>query len=413
MKTVEDCIEILAGLQEQNGEFKIERSDYNLVNSLARQTFRGTAYTDRQHELARQKVLFYKEQFESNGYNVDIAIEELRMPLRQVDRSRWVKLVDHQGPNRIYEGDKAPFIAIRFIFQKKLISNIDAIKRSLGEGDYDKENKIHYFPFNERTAFEILSNFNETNNFEVQEELNEYYEKLLDMKNNKQNYLPGIYGLKLKNLHEKSLDYAISSIGEPDIDNLCHYYDQKERFGLYHFDNEDLQKSLNTLSPFAQRVASRTKNQILINPKEFTVENLAEVVLELYRLPLLIVLNEKTCYDELVSFHKAFNGIISNDSCSVLFRLDNTAEGVDFNQYIKRHNLNSPVDKDTKIVYISNSKIPKPLLQSEWLPSAAITTFSGRAYGGNKIDSYLDELDLVVHYDDDISPWKGKIIEKI
>jgi hypothetical protein len=413
MKTVEDCIEVLAGLQEQNGEFNIERSDYNLVNSLARQTFRGTAYTDRQYELAKQKVLFYKEQFESNGYNVDVALEELRMPLRQVDRSRWVKLVDHKGPNKVYESDTAPFIAVRFIFQKKLISNIDAIKRSLGEGDYDKENKIHYFPFSERTVFEILSNFNETNNFEVQEELKEYYEKLQDMKNNKQNYLAGIYGLKLKNLHEKSLNYAISSIGEPDIDNLCHYYDQKEKFGLYHFDSEDLQKSLNALSPFAQRVAKRTKNQVLVNPKEFTVENLAEVVLELYRLPLLIVLNEKTCYDELVSFHKAFNGIISNDSCSVLFRLDNTAEGVDFNQYIKRHNLNSPVDKDTKIVYISNNKIPKPLLQSDWLPSAAITTFSGRAYGGNKVDSYLEELDLVVHYDDDISPWKGKIIEKI
>ena len=413
MKTVEDCIEILAGLQEQNGEFNIERSDYNLVNSLARQTFRGTAYTDRQHELAKQKVLFYKEQFESNGYNVDVALEDLRMPLRQVDRSRWVKLVDHKGPNKVFESDTAPFIAVRFIFQKKLISNIDAIKRSLGEGDYDKENKIHYFPFSERTVFEILSNFNETNNFEVQEELKEYYKKLQDMKNNKQNYLAGIYGLKLKNLHEKSLNYAISSIGEPDIDNLCHYYDQKERFGLYHFDSDDLQKSLNSLSPFAQRVVKRTKNQVLVNPKEFTVENLAEVVLELYRLPLLIVLNEKTCYDELVSFHKAFNGIISNDSCSVLFRLDNTAEGVDFNQYIKRHNLNSPVDKDTKIVYISNNKIPKPLLQSDWLPNAAITTFSGRAYGGNKVDSYLEELDLVVHYDDDISPWKGRIIEKI
>jgi hypothetical protein len=413
MKTVEDCIEILAGIQERNGEFKIERSDYNLVNSLARQTFRGTAYTDRQCELAKQKVLFYKEQFESNGYTVDIALEELRMPLRQVDRSRWVKLVDHKGPNKVFETDTAPFIAVRFIFQKKLISNIDAIKRSLGEGDYDKENKIHYFPFNERTAFEILSNFNETNNFEVQEELKAYYEKLLDMKNNKENYLPGIYSLKLKNLHKKSFNYAISSIGEPDIDNLCHYYDQKERFGLYHFDEEDLRSSIKSLTPLAQRLVKRNKQQVFVNNKEHTIENLAEVILELYRFPLLVILNEKTCYDDLVGFHRAFNGIIPNESCSVLFRLDNNEDGAEFNQYIKHNNLNNTVDKNTKIVYINNSKIPKPLLQSEWLANAAITTFSGRAYGGNKVDNYLEELDLVIHYDEAVSPWKAKIIENI
>jgi hypothetical protein len=252
MKTLEDCIEILAGIQERNGEFKIERSDYNLVNSLARQTFRGTAYTDRQHELAKQKVLCYKEQFERNGYTVDLAVEELRMPLRQIDRSRWIKIVDHQGPDRVYQSDKAPFIAIRFIFQKKLISNIDAIKRSLGEGDYNKEEKIHYFPFSETAVYEILSNFNESNNFDIEPELKEYYEKLVDMKNNKEKHLPGIYSLKLKNLHSKNLSYALSTIGEPNLDNLSQYYDQRLRYGLMHFDSSDVQRSLKNLTSLSQ-----------------------------------------------------------------------------------------------------------------------------------------------------------------
>ena len=51
-----------------------------------------------------------------------------------------------------------------------------------------------------------------------------------------------------------------------------------------------------------------------------------------------------------------------NESCSVLFRLDNDADGAEFNQYIKRNNLNNLVDNNTKIVYISNNKIPKPML---------------------------------------------------
>lgn len=412
MKTVEDCIEILAGMQQHEGTFELERSDYNLVTSLARQTFKGTAYTDRQCELAREKVLHYKTQYEDNGYDIEVAIENLRMPLREVDRSRWVRVVD--SPDTLLERHQSegPWIAVRFIFQKKLIGNIETIKRNVGEGIYDKENKIHYFPFTEKTVYEIISAFNESNNFEVEEQLKEYYGKLLKMKENEEGYLPGIYSLKLKNLHEKSFEYAISSIGEPNIDNLCRYYDQKDKFGLNYFDDEDLTKSLRSLTALSQKVINRNKSQVQINSKQYTIENLAETVLELYRFPLLIVLTEKDCYSELVQFHKAFNGIISNESCSVLFRLDNDSDGVNFNQYVKHNNLNNLVDNNTKIVYISNNKIPKPMLKSDWFPSAAITTDTSRSPGA-KTDSYLQGLDLVIHYDDDVSPWKKQIIEKL
>ena len=412
MKNVEDCIEILAGIQERNGDFIIERSDYNLVTSLARQTFRGTAYTDRQCQLAKEKIVHYKTQYENNGYNIDVAIENLRMPLREVDRSRWVKIVD--SPDNILERNQTdgPWLAVRFIFQKKLIGAIETIKNKLKDGVYDKQNKIHYFPLTEITVFEVISVFNEKNGFEVDEQIKDWYGKLMEMKNNKENYLPGIYSLKLKNLHKKNFDYAVSSIGEPNIDNLCRYYDQKDKFGLNHFDEEDLHKSLRPLTTLTQKIVNRKKSQVQVSPKEYTIENIAETVLELYRFPLIIVLTEKHCYSELVQFHKAFNGIIPNESCSVLFRLDNNPDGVEFNSYIRRNNLNNLVDNNTKIVYISNNKIPKPMLQSEWLPSAAITSDTSRSSKG-KTDTYLEGLDLVIHYDNDVSPWKTKLIETI
>ena len=43
---------------------------------------------------------------------------------------------------------------------------------------------------------------------------------------------------------------------------------------------------------------------------------------------------------------------------TVMFRLDNKdQDALEFNRYIKEHNLNNPVDKSTKIVYISNNKL--------------------------------------------------------
>ena len=400
-------------MQQHEGTFDVERSDYNLITSLARQTFKGTAYTDRQHELAKQKVISYRLQFENNGYDIDIAIENIRLPLRSIDRSRWVKIVDYPG-NLVYESsNKGPWIAVRFIFQKKLISQIDMLKKVVQEEHYDNQEKIHYFAFSEKNLYEILKVFNENSNFEISQELKEYYEKLDHMNNNKKDFLPGIYNLKLKNLHDKNLSYALSTIGKPNADNLLQYYDQRARYGLEHFDDEDLKNSIKLLTPLSKRIIQRTKYHVLVNPNEFTIDNLVESVLELYRFPLLIVLNEKTCYDELVEYTNAFNGIIPNESCSVMFRLENNSDGVEFNQYIQKHNLNNLVDNNTKIVYISNNKLPKPLVKNDWRPSAAISNHS--AYGGraSKVDTFVNGLDLVLYYEDNVSPWKRNTIEKI
>jgi hypothetical protein len=411
MHTCEDVVELLVSSQ-----YTLEKSDINLIHSLARQTMKGVAYTDRQYALAKEKVLFYRDQIESLGNtNIDLCIETLRLPLRKIDRSRWIKLVDSQGPNRVYEGDKSPFIAVRFIFQKKLISNIDSIKQSLGVGDYDKEEKIHYFPFSEQAAYEIVSNFNESNGFDVDPQLKEYYEKLLDMKNNKQKYIPGIYKFELKNIDSKCFEYAISSIGTPDADNLYKFYDRKDELGLDHFDQEDLTHSLRDLTSLSQKIVSRKLNRVFVSSKEYTINNVAETMLELDRFPLLVVLNHKTCYDELVQFHKAFNGFIEPDECAVLFRLDNDAEGAEFNHYIHTNNLNNPVDNSTKIVYISNNKVPKPLLKSSWTADAAISTTSARSYG-DKNETFVNELDLIMYYDSEMSQmmrFKSNGIQKI
>ena len=407
METLEDCIEHLVGIQSrETDKFEIDRSDYSLLTSLARQTFKGTAYTDRQAELAKQKLLQYKDQFDANGYNIEDSYSNLRMPLRSIDRSRWVKVFDEQ---HLVSDEEGPWIGVRFVFQKKLINAIERMNKFLGDGYYDKIEKIHYFKFSENTCYEIINTFNENNNFEVEEQLLEYYEKLLEMKNNQDKYVPGIYSFKLKNLHEKSFKFAISSIGEPSLDNLCNYYDKKDQFGLEHFDHEELEQSLKSLTPLAQKVVNRKQANIFVNNREYTVNNLAEVILELYRFPLVIVLHEDTCYDHLTQFNKAFQNIIPSERMSVMFRLDNTTEGKPFNEYIQQNNLNNMVDKDTKIVYINSNKIPKPLLKSEWFPSAAITTFAGKAYGDAKTSTYIGELDLIIHYDNQLSPFMRSI----
>ena len=410
--TVEDLLEILAGLQGRS-KIQIESSDHNLLYSLARQVFKGTGLTDRQHELSKEKLSKYADQFTALDYNFDAALESLRLPLRQLDRSRWMKIVEHPG-NQVYESYKTNhWIAVRFIFNKKLISLIEAIRSTDKDAIYDKENKIHYFTLSEKNIFNVINALKDKN-FEIDTELQEKYETIKSINANKQKYLPGVYNFKLENLNQKAIEYIISDIGVPNSSNLALLKDRQKMYGLHYFDDFDLNSSVNQLSTLGQKIVKRNQRQILVNPEIFNFDRLAETLIELNRFPLLIVLNEKNDFDNLVETYRSFKNIIADDDFCVLYRKDNTdSNDKQFNDYIKSNKLTSKLDNLPKVVYTTKSKFPKTILKTEWKPKAAIMFGSERYMTSSKMQCYLNDLDLIIHYDDDSSPFLKGQVEKI
>lgn len=411
--TIEDCIEALAGTHEHIVCSKeIEFSDKGLIYSLARQTVRGTAYTDRQRELAISKATHYKSILEEVDIDVTTSVTQLRMPLRSIDRSRWIKLKNIEQSLITFNKPDEQYIAVRFSFQKKLISALENINSK--PIHYDKINKTHYFEYNERTLHNVVSALT-NKGFEIQPELQERYEILEMMNNNKKNYVPGIYSLKLKNLHAKAIDYAISTIGSPDVDNLAMYKDRDQLLGITHFDEDDLNNSIRKLTTLSQKIVKRKSSNILINSDEHVFDRVAESILELNRYPLLVVLNDETELENLQKVHQSFRNIFSNDDFCSLYRKENISPGnTEFNEYIKQNKLNNSLAIKSKVVYTSINKMSKVMLKSEWRPQAAILMGSRRS---TKVDQFLQELDLVIHYDTDVSPFRKfsslQVIEKI
>jgi hypothetical protein len=411
--TIEDCIEALAGTHEHIVCSKeIESSDKGLIYSLARQTVRGTAYTDRQCELAISKATHYKSILEEVDIDVTTSVTQLRMPLRSIDRSRWIKLKNIEQSLITFNKPDEQYIAVRFSFQKNLISALENINSK--PIHYDKINKTHYFEYNERTLHNVVSALT-NKGFEIQPELQERYEILEMMNNNKKNYVPGIYSLKLKNLHAKAIDYAISTIGSPDVDNLAMYKDRDQLLGITHFDEDDLNNSIRKLTTLSQKIVKRKSSNILINSDEHVFDRVAESILELNRYPLLVVLNDETELENLQKVHQSFRNIFSNDDFCSLYRKENISPGnTEFNEYIKQNKLNNSLAIKSKVVYTSINKMSKVMLKSEWRPQAAILMGSRRS---TKVDQFLQELDLVIHYDTDVSPFRKfsslQVIEKI
>ena len=139
--------------------------------------------------------------------------------------------------------------------------------------------------------------------------------------------------------------------------------------------------------------------QVFINKKKYNFNQVVESILELERIPLLVVLPLENPLDPLHTVHSSLKGI--TDESTVIFRLDNLDDGKEFNDYIRNHSINKPLDKYTNIVYTNSNTLTKPLIASNWRPKAVLLMNSIRLNA--KMETYINQCDLVIHYDTDMS----------
>ena len=136
-KTIESYLELLTGLAGNN-TFTMQSSDRTILNSIARQVHKGVGLTDRQYEVVKEKLLSYADQFIELEYPIHDAVKNTRIPIRQIDRARWIRTAIIK--DQLY-------IGVRFTFNKRLISALEALYNIEEKGLYDKVEKIHYFIF--------------------------------------------------------------------------------------------------------------------------------------------------------------------------------------------------------------------------------------------------------------------------
>ena len=396
MKTiefVEDCLLVLASMHEKYS-IDIDQVDKTLLNSLGRQMSRGLALTDRQHELAKQKIEYYRSQFESLDIDIDQCMDNLKRPLREIDRRQFIKIEKHKDEDKI---------CVRFPFNKTRIMTLQKnIKEHIPNDEcfHEKGTQKHYFTINEKTVYLCVKTFI-NKNFEIDKDLIDIYNELEAMNNNKDKYIGGVYNFKLCNLKDKAVDALISDVGElPNQENLALYKDRKDLFALDYFDEKELERSLRELDILTQKIVNRSGPRIFVSSKKYNINKLIFSLWELNRFPILVGIDSTKSLEYLKEFHDAVSGLIPNEQQTVLFRLDNDTNK-DFNDYIKNNGLNNTLDKNIKVVYIHNNKMPKPLIKSDWQPKASVHlgyTYTHRRY------LIENDTDLTIYYDEVQSP---------
>ena len=378
---MEDCLEHIAGLRSSPVTFTIDKTDHTIIHSIARQCFKGTALTDRQSKLMYEKLHNYRDQFDNLDWDFDYAINQLRQPLRSIDRSKYVKIQDNN-------------IVVRFPFNKTDICYIHEIANKCDEYHHQKGTHIHSFAYNELNILNLLDRFS-VKEFKIDEELLYVYNYVKEVYDNPTEYLSGFTNLKLININDKLTPIINDEVGELTSDSLIQFVDRRFRYGF------DLIEGLGDQT-LTQTIASRKTKSLQIKPSEQLTSNVLNALWELNRFPLLVILDTPDAEDQLYECANYYRDIINPEEQSVLFRLEDKDAG--FNQLIKDRKLNNWVDKTTKVVYISKNKLPKLLVNNEWKPSATLSFTSSLE---RFVDSYVSfNCDLIVYREEHISPFR-------
>ena len=418
--TIEQCLEMLTGLDTTLGNFTVDPKDTTVLTSMSKQVFKGLPLTDRQYELLKAKLsaTTYVSQFDYKGIYQEQysgALNKTRFPLREIDRSKYVKIVDSapeiERAARSFFARGQPtehvsktgqyWIQIGFPFSKRLILSVESVAKNVKKYAHEQGTRDHYFRLDEIAVYEIVNEF-KNKEFVIDQELIDFYEQLVYIKQNETNFLPVVKDGELVNFHPSTEDYLVSTLGQPSVDTIVRYKDRALLHNIHFFDEELLDRATKQLLPLTGCLVNRTSTQVLVHPKEWSLEELSKSLNQLDRFPIMFILSTETALADLKKSVAAVREYVDQDSISVLFRLDNDTNA-DFNEYIKQDRLNSPVTPETKVVYICKDKLPKPLLKSEWVPSCVVRIGSSRVQ--TKIDQWTYECDMVIHYDVVATQW--------
>lgn len=390
--TIEECLKILVS------KIGVNTSDKTILESIDKQVSKGTAFTDRQYELVKSKLLLFSNEFKNLDIDIQSEVENglLEQPLREIDRSKYIKIATHSemiGNKAVYESykDNWKWIEVRFPFSKKVIQTINSIDINHKSKFHEKGSHQHFFKLTEINVYKVIDAL-KNSNFEISQELLELYEEVVNIQNSRGLFVPSYKNKELKNVKQSCIDLITAQLGS--IDELK-ILDRKRLYGL----TEVECKVPETL---AGKIAKRDQISFLAKPSMYSLDDVAEACLILDRFPILVLIDEGKELEQLSKVYNAFKNLVPCHKQSVLFRVENKdSDHVNANSYVHKHKLNNWVDSNTEIVYIKKNKLSKILFNADWQPLCTLSLSGDRPR--KQVELFTGNTDLTIFYDEEFS----------
>jgi hypothetical protein len=404
--TVEDALEILSGNAPRNLNIRIDYNEKNLIKSLGRQVSNSLALTDRQLDLVLKKIEKYREGLEKNGIDVDhiLSNKPLRMPLRDIDRSQKVFISKQASSNK-------DVLVIKFNYSKRFTEIWEEVQEKL-IGTINEINAHKEILLTETNIFHVVGTL-QNQEFDIDSDVLQLYEKIEKIWENPMNHVP--YAdietdhVVVRNINKNCELWLSEKFQDADRKNVLSYVNKLKHYGIYG-KSSSLVSKINTAETddLTRNIVSHTSTRFRITPSVHTFTDLLASIGNLEQYPILIVVDEdKDVFRTVLNIYDELKNTLDSKDINVFFRLDNgQPHHREFNQFVKDNGLNNYIGPQTKVVFISKNRIPKPLIKADWHPACAIVV-SNHDFG--KTSAFLDDIPGVYYYNESISLRNNRI----
>jgi hypothetical protein len=377
MLTVEYLIEKLNQLSYTSSKFYYDRG---VINSFHAQLQKNSGLTEKQAAYALKIIKKYQKIL-SETTNKDISTF-LNNPVYQTTprkplTTKKISIVSLDKNNDEYElrNISGKAIKVEFPYNEELklkIKNFRFGKNSpnaLAEFTqfWDSQERAWIFPLCE-SAVVFLKDFVEKENFEVDEEFENYLQQVKHIIDNLENYVPSLVYDETQGLCYKNVLKSVPKLESTDF--LSAIFEARRR-GILVWDNTVDNFIKNYENSVVRDFLQQSPDKLfVVDSKKTEIFLLCEIVKHL--TPVIFLIPEGRALENIsraCDLIKASG--IDNDEISVLFRLPSNTDK-EFNDFIKNNNLNNPVDKNTKVVFL-NDKIPKPMIKADIKFNAVIS----------------------------------------
>lgn len=383
MNNIDDLLRLIVSTSITSIEEELPARDSKALKNIARLIDDPKYITENQAKLV---VKILKENVEPlKKFRSDI--ETLTNSPKWTRSFRVIQQVRKLYINNDYD---LPQIAIETTFSAELQRELVKFPKAI-EGFANVGNgKTYIAALTEKNIVEIIDRLKRFK-FSVSDDLKEYYSTIKSWSKSDVVDQYRITTIAYPNFEKHIIDDLgiDTAIGDTII------ADRSMRYRYFAEKHEKYPKTL------AELLANRETTKVWVDNSVFSFSNLIESFIALKRLPTLVVLDsrhEQKCLEDLKKISESLEEHGIFDSVGVYFRLDNTASGKEFNQFIAEKKYNCHLDSNTKIAIVQSGKIPKFLLKTDWKPMSVVSV--NHPLRHSKTAVYANCCDLVVTYTD-------------
>ena len=374
----------LVNLIHKNANIAIPKRDFSVLKSLAQSSTGANFITENQSKLLL-KIL--KEHSSIIAKIAPEVTEITNLPtwsrnFRKIEQVRKLYI------SSLADGSKV--LAIEFTFSSSLRKLLTEISKKVENLHQINPGKTYHAELTEKNIVTVVDELS-PRDFQIEETIKEYYDTI---KNWSKSDIESQFSLEnINNLNFQK--HIISDLGEEcQLDNIL-VADRSIRYQYF------LKNERNSSKTLLEMLAFRSNPKVWVDSTKFSLDNLVSTLIELKRLPVLLVFdsyNVANQHEILLKLSVILEKHNITDNVGIYFRLPNSSDTKKFNELIAEKKYNAVLDETTTVVGVQSGKIPKFLLKTNWKPMSVVSI--NNVLRNSKTAVYANCCDLVISYTD-------------